>query len=218
MRKTRTKNQVSSIPIEKLVAHPDSPNRMSNKNFAKLVRNIERTGRYEPLIVRPCPGRENLFQIINGHYRCRALRQLGYETAEAMVWDIDDHDADILLASINRLGGRDVLDKKLALLCRLNERMQDRDLAKLLPLSRPQIQKLTKISSDGLSGIKLAKSDFATPLVFFVSRRQQKIIEDAMSLARESGGAKTKAQKNAAALTHVVEQFNLKSQNQSVKQ
>ncbi len=218
MREARIKNQVSSIPIEKLVAHPDNPNRMSKKNFAKLVRNIERTGRYEPLIVRPCPQREGSFQLINGHHRCQALRELGYETADALVWDIDDHDTDILLATSNRLGGRDVLDKKLALLCRINERTQDRDLAKLLPLTRPQIQRLTKISSDGLSRIKLAKPDFAMPLVFFVSRRQQKIIEGAMSLAREAGGRKTKAQKNAAALTHLAEQFNLKSQNQSVQQ
>ena len=211
MRETRIKNQLSSIPIKNLVAHPDKPNQMSKKNFAKLVRNIERTGRYEPLVVRPCPGREGFFQLINGHHRCRALAEIGHETADAMVWDIDDHDADVLLATINRLGGRDILDKKLALLCRLNKRMQDCDLAKLLPLSRPQIQKLTKISSDGLSRIKLAKPDFAIPLVFFVNRRQQKIIESALSLARKSGGGKTKAQKNAAALTHISEQLNLKS-------
>ena len=218
MRETRNENRVSAIPIEKMVAHPDNPNRMSKKNFAKLVRNVERTGRYEPLVVRPCPQREGFFQIINGHHRCRALRELGYETADAMVWDIDDHDADVLLATVNRLGGRDVLDKKLALLCRLNERTHPRDLAKLLPLSRPQIQRLTKISSNGLARIKLAKPDFATPVVFFVSRRQQKIIENALSLAREAGNGKTKAQKNAAALTQIAEQFNLKSQNQSVQQ
>jgi ParB/RepB/Spo0J family partition protein len=218
MRETRIKNKVSSIPIGKLVPHPDNPNRMSKKNFAKLVRNIERTGRYEPLVVRPCPQREGFFQIINGHHRCQALAELGYETVDAMVWDIDDHEADMLLATINRLGGRDVLDKKLALLCRLNERTQARDLAKLLPLSCPQIERLTKISSDGLSRIKLAKPDFATPLVFFVNRRQQKIIESAMSLSREASGGKTKAQKNAAALTQVAAQFNLKSQNQSVQQ
>ena len=218
MPETRIKNQVSSIPIEKLVAHPDNPNRMSKKNFAKLVRNIERTGRYEPLIVRPCPGREGFFQLINGHHRSRALRELGYETADAVVWDIDDHEANILLATINRLGGRDVLDKKLALLSRLNERTDARDLAKLLPLSAPQIQRLTKISSDGLSRIKLARPEFATPLVFFVSRRQQKIIESALSLVSEATGGKTKAQRSAAALAQVAEQFNLKSQNQSVQQ
>lgn len=146
MRETRIKNEVSSIPIEKLVVHPGNPNRMSKKNFAKLVRNIERTGRYEPLVVRPCPKREGFFQLINGQHRCQALAELGYETADAMVWDLDDYEADMLLATVNRLGGgTDVLDKKLALLCRLNECTPSRDLAKLLPLSGPQIQRLTRI-------------------------------------------------------------------------
>jgi len=43
----REPNRVSRIAIDKLVAHPDNPNRMSRANFAKLVRNIERTGRYD---------------------------------------------------------------------------------------------------------------------------------------------------------------------------
>ena len=48
-------NSIQSIALDKLVAHPDNPNRMSKANFAKLIRNIKRTGRYEPLVVRPCP-------------------------------------------------------------------------------------------------------------------------------------------------------------------
>jgi hypothetical protein len=47
-------NVIRSIGLDKLVAHPDNPNKMSKANLAKLVRNIERTSRYEPLIVRPC--------------------------------------------------------------------------------------------------------------------------------------------------------------------
>ena len=86
MRKTKLKNQVTSIPIEKLVAHPDNPSRMSKGNLAKLIRNIGRTGRYEPLLVRPFPQRRGLFQIINGHSRCRALVELGHETDDAIVW------------------------------------------------------------------------------------------------------------------------------------
>ncbi len=211
MRETRIKNQVSSIPLEKLVAHPDSPNRMSKRIFAKLVRNIERTGRYEPLVVRPCPKQKDLYQLINGHHRCRALRELGYETADAMIWDVDDHDTDLMLATINRLGGSDVLDRKLALLSKLKRRVQAHDLAKLLPQSQSQIERLTKISTDGLSRVKPAKSDFATPLVFFVSGKQQKIIESALSVAKDARAGKTKAARNAAALAHIAEQFNMKS-------
>ena len=38
-------NQIKTIAIDKLIAHPDNPNRMSKRDFAKLVRNIQRTGR-----------------------------------------------------------------------------------------------------------------------------------------------------------------------------
>ncbi|MHC4115991.1 MAG: ParB/RepB/Spo0J family partition protein [Planctomycetota bacterium] len=211
MRETPIENQVSRMPLERLVAHPDSPNRMSKRSFAKLVRNIEKTGRYEPLVVRPCPRQKDIYQLINGHHRCRALRELGYEMADVIIWDVDDHDTDLLLGTINRLGGSDVLDRKLALLSRLRRRVQAHDLAKLLPQSQSQIERLTEISADGLPRVKSAKSDFAIPLVFFVSDEQQKIIERALSIAKASPGRKTKAARNAAALASIAERFNMKS-------
>lgn len=228
MRATRIKNRVSSIPIEKLVPHPDSPNRMSKVNFAKLVRNIERTGRYEPLVVRPCPGKDchccegrnpghserrkaRCFQIINGHNRCRALCELGYNSAEAVIWDLDDREADMLLAGINRLGGSDVLDKKVAVLKRLNRRMDAGEMARLLPLTATQIARLTDVVTQGLSRMKSRKVEFEIPVVFFVNGGQKEIIESALSLAREKSGGKTRAAKNAAALASIAECFNLRS-------
>jgi len=73
---------------------------MSKANLAKLVRNIEQTGQYEPIIVRPHPQRKGCFQIINGYHRCHALTKLGYKTADCIVWDIDDKQTDILLATL----------------------------------------------------------------------------------------------------------------------
>ncbi len=35
--------RIRQIPLDRLVAHPDSSNRVSRTNFAKLVHNIERT-------------------------------------------------------------------------------------------------------------------------------------------------------------------------------
>jgi len=256
-------NQVQSIALDRLIAHPDNPNKMSKTNFAKLVRNIERTGRYEPLVVRPCPSsslrtgpqknchscpasvggvnssrnpdddRTSCFQIINGHHRCQALRELGYKNADAIVWDIDDQDADILLATLNRLGGSDILEKKLALLKRLNQRMQVGKLAKLLPLRAGQIERLTEFTvSDCRTAIENRKTKILNPLVFFVNNKQQKTIENALSLARVQlqlpSGERTvaahdpegdrlgsigagKAAKNAAALTYIAQQLlNLK--------
>jgi len=199
-------NSIQSIALDKLVAHPDNPNQQSKVNFSKLVRNIERSGRYEPLIVRPCPASEGCFQIINGYHRCHALAKLGYKTADCIVWDVDDEQTDILLASLNRLGGSDNLDKKLNLLKRLNKRMESGKLAKLLPQTARQIELLTNLKMP-TAPAKINAKCFAIPLVFFVNDAQQETIENALSLAKESRSEETKAAKRAAALAQIAGHF-----------
>jgi hypothetical protein len=159
-------NQIQSIAIEKLIAHPDNPNVMSKAKLNKLVRHLEQTGRYEPIIVRP---QNDCFQIINGHYRVEALKKLGSTNADCLIWDLDDKEADMYLLTLNRLGGRDVLDKKITLLRRLTNRPEHkerreeiiennsantafsavndetevfRELGKLLPQTAKQIERL----------------------------------------------------------------------------
>ncbi len=202
-------NQIKSIAIEKLLPHPGNPNRMSKVNFAKLIRNIERTGRYEPLVVRPCPTeqadrRGDCFQIINGHHRWQALIKLGYKEADVVVWDIDDQQTDILLTTLNRLGGSDILDKKLTLLTRLNGNMQSRELAKLLPMNAKQIERLVNLKTPRVPTVT---SCFANPLVFFVDDEQRKIIQEALSLACQTQEIKISAERNAAALTAIAEEY-----------
>ncbi len=207
MRETVNENRVRSIPIDKLIAHPGNPNRMSKRNFVRLVRNIERTGRYEPLVVRR---QGDCFQIINGHHRCRALKQLGYETADAIVWDVDDAEADILLSTLNRLGGSNVLKKKLALLKRLNHKMHNREMAKLLPFTSSQIERLKNLKVPSAPA-KISAKSFAVPMVFFLSAEQQQIVAEAMASTAISND-KTKAARNAAALTEMAQCFNKKDQ------
>jgi len=205
-------NKVQSISLKKLVAHPDNPNRMSKAKFAKLLRNIERTGRYEPLVVRPCPQKPDCFQIINGHHRWRALRELGYKTAEVLIWNVNDQDTDILLVTLNRLGGSDVFDKKLALLKRLNKSAFDgrtAQLAKLLPQTASQIKRLTELAiSDCQKAVENHKSQKLNPLVFFLNDKQQEVIAKALSVVTsEVEENRTKALKNTAALTYIAQEF-----------
>jgi ParB-like chromosome segregation protein Spo0J len=235
-RELSIENRISKIELEKLIAHPDNPNRMSKGKFAKLLRNIERTGRYEPLVVRPCPNKscrtcakrkpddnkKSCFQIINGHHRWRALKELGYKTAEALVWDLNDQDTDIMLATLNRLGGSDALDKKLALLKRLNQSAfdgQTSELAKLLPQTANQIKRLAKLSiSDCRKAIENRKSHILNPRVFFLNDEQQAIVEKALSAAMSKQKPalseaewveknRTKAVKNAAAFAYIAQEF-----------
>ncbi len=235
-RESSIENRISKIALEKLVAHPDNPNRMSKGKFGKLLRNIERTGRYEPLVVRPCPNkscrscakrnanvdRKTCFQIINGHYRWRVLKELGYKTAEAIVWDVNDQDTDIMLATLNRLGGSDVLDKKLALLKRLNRsafRGHTAELAKLLPQTKNQIKRLTQLTiSDCRKAIENRKSQILNPLVLFLNDEQQATVQNALSAAMSKVEKKrAKAVKNAAAFAYIAQDF-INSQKSACKE
>ena len=203
MQKIKIKNQLTSIPIDKLIAHPGNPNRMSKRNFARLVRNIKRTGRYEPVVVRR---KGDCFQIINGYYRCRALKHLGYQTVDAIVWNIADAEADILLCSLNRLSGSDVLEKKLALLERINRNLNAGEMAKLLPFTRSQIEKLKNIKVPS-EPTRVNTKSFAVPMVFFLTADQQEIVVEALASARENQNEKTQAARNAAALTEIAKCF-----------
>jgi len=206
-------NSVRSIALEKLIAHPDNPNRMSKVNFSKLISNIERSGRYEPLIVRPNPEKAGFFQIINGCHRCQALAKLGYKNAECVVWDIDDEQTDILLATLNRLSGKDELGKKLKLLNRLTKRTGAAELARLLPQTAKQIERFINMNVPRMSAEMSAKC-LLNPMVFFVDDEQRKIIEEAISTVEgsqeknvEAAYAKTKAARRAAALAYIASYF-----------
>jgi len=198
--------KIRQIPLEQLVPHPDSPNRMSRTNFDKLVRNIERTGRYEPLVVRPHPRRRDRFQIINGRQRWDALRRLGRKTVDAVVWDVDDEQTDLLLATLNRLGGRDALESKVALLRRLSAAPGMHPLAALVPQTRGQIERLTSRKPPAPSEPP-APHAFAIPLVFFVDPVQAQAIEEALTRAAGLTGRQTRAARRGQALTQIARRF-----------
>jgi ParB/RepB/Spo0J family partition protein len=196
---------IKTVQIDKLKAHPDNPNRMSDKTFAKLVRNIKRTGRYEPIIVRT---KGESYEIINGHHRVKALQQLGIKSADIVIWDVNDDEVDILLTTLNRLSGSDELDKKLAILRRLNEKMRTTELAKLLPFSSTQIKRLKEFKLP-TAPVKIEPDSFAHPMVFFINKEQKQIIEKAIHEAQATNGEITndKRRTKAAALTHIAQTY-----------
>lgn len=211
--KNQDLTKIQSIALDRLISHPDNPNVMSSPTFGRLVRNIEQGGRYEPLVVRPHKTKTDCYEIINGHHRAKALAKLGFEKADAVVWDVDDQQVDILLATLNRLTGSDNLDKKLALLKRLNSRAAAKELAKLLPQTASQIETLVNMELP-TAPAELNARDFANPLVFFVSDEQmndiEKAIESACGKCEENNpdfANMSKAQRRAEAVTFIANRF-----------
>ncbi len=200
----KTHNIFKSVPIENLIENPNSPGRMSKTTFAKLVRNIERTGLYEPVIVRKMntqyASHDTQYEIINGHSRTRALKQLGYQNVDVCIWDAGDMQTDILLVTLNRITGSDILEKKLALLNRLSRESNAKHLAEILPFTSGQIERYRNLELPRKPA-KQDKESFAEPVVFFVNKEQKQIIEQAIQ--KTASSCKTKSQ----AITQIAEAF-----------
>ena len=133
--------RIRSIPLELLVSHEENSNHMAAPTLAKLQRHIVRTGRYEPLVVRPHPSQEGHFQILNGHHRRRALRNIGEAAARCVVWDVDDAQAHLYLATLNRLVGEEIPERRAVLLERLAGELGLDELSGLLPETERQLQR-----------------------------------------------------------------------------
>jgi hypothetical protein len=208
------KTKIRHIALGRLVPHPDHANRMSRAAFRKLMHHIKETGCYEPLVVRQHPQQRGCFQIVHGHHRFEALRRLGHEAAQAIVWNVDDEQTDILLSTLNRLTGRDLLDRKLTVLRRLCAKRPLRELAKLLPQTRGQLERLT--AAPPLSSTARRKVyAFAVPMVFFVSENQQAIIESVLAAVVADSQETTKAARRASALTQIARCFAESEQERS---
>jgi ParB-like chromosome segregation protein Spo0J len=199
-------NKIRSIPLTKLHPHPENPNKMSAANFKKLVANIERTGCYEPIIARCHPKKKDHYQLINGHHRKKALEALGKTKAQTIIWDIDDDQARIFLATLNNLAGKDDLKKKLSLLKKLQRSNEIKLLARILPMEKVKLEKLLTLKFPA-KPLDAGNALLANPLVFFVSDTQLKTIETALARAAPKKQILSKAKTRAAALENIAAEF-----------
>ena len=85
------------------------------------------------------------YQLIDGHQRADALRELGIDFATCYVWPCDDQTALRLLATLNRLEGQDVPAKRAALLSELTSLVSPEELSLLLPESTGEIEQTLKL-------------------------------------------------------------------------
>ncbi|RKY06091.1 MAG: hypothetical protein DRP65_12215 [Planctomycetota bacterium] len=197
--------QIESVEINKLIAHPANPNRMSNSTFRKLAGHIKRTGNYEPVIVRPHPKHNGCYEIINGEHRVKALKKLGRETCDCIVWQVDDSETLILLATLNRLAGADVLAKKAELIKALSRRFSAKDLAKNLPDTKRAIERLKDLHRPLVPRATEHKA-FLNPLVFFLTDDQKQTVDKAIA-SIPAEGKETAAQRRARAITEIAKVY-----------
>lgn len=176
-------SKIVLLNIDELYPHPDSPNKMGKSKILKLTRNIEQSGLYEPLIVRKHP-EKNGYEIINGNQRLEALRKLGYESVECIIWDVDAHRTRLLLCTLNRLSGRDRLKQKKKLIRELTTELDKKELGKLVPYNKKQLERLCKDADLNKAKTPVETEDRRPqPVVFFLDKREQEKLDNALKAA-----------------------------------
>jgi ParB-like chromosome segregation protein Spo0J len=181
------------VGLDDLVPHPLNANVMSDDLREKLRAHIKRTGRYPFLIVRPHPEESGKFQVLDGHHRIAILRDLGHTEARCDVWDVDDREAKLLLATLNRLEGQDIPVRRAELIHALLGEMSLGDLAGLLPETDTQLEdlhSLLEFPADEIAALldeEAEKEEKVLPRVmsFVVSPEQEQLIEEAVERASD---------------------------------
>jgi len=183
---------LQDIPTDRLVPHPENSNRMSADMLTKLRKHIERTGRYEPLTVRPHPSQEGNYEVLNGHNRLRVLRAIGEGSARCIVWDVDDDQARLYLATLNRLAGSDIPERRATLLESLLGAFEVAELSTLLPDDRGQIEELRRLSrlepEDLVSKSASERKESQVPVIldFVLEEAEAKEVNLALDMIRAS--------------------------------
>src|SRR6059036_1420132 len=196
------------VSLDDLLPHPLDSNVMPPDLQAKLRAHIKRTGRYPFLVVRPHPEEPGKYQVLDGHHRVAILRELGHTEARCDVWQVDDREAKLLLATLNRLQGQDQPIRRAQLIHELLGDISVEDLAGLLPETDKQLEELHALLEFPAEEIAALLADReeaeekTLPVVmsFVVSHEQAELIEQAVELASDGTPGRDRRAKGLANL------------------
>lgn len=180
------------LKLDDLADHPENSNIMDKAAFNKLLAHLRDSGYYPPLIVRPLgapapqaastahtSGGPQRYQLLDGHHRARALRLLHHQEADCEIWPIDDAQALLYLATLNRLRGRDDLKRRAALIASLQARMPMDAAAftKLIPESLRDLNRLATLLERPRPQPRQTLENGPLPVHFFLTRDQRDRLE-----------------------------------------
>ncbi len=73
--------------------------KFDDEHVKEILESFKLDGQWNPIIVRPKG--DNSYELIAGHYRLQAAKELGWKEIEATVKDVSDEDADFLSLKTN---------------------------------------------------------------------------------------------------------------------
>jgi len=98
--------RIISVPIKDILPNPEQPReKISDTALEELKRSIAENGILEPPIVRR---KGEFFEIVAGERRVRAARELGFETIEVILMDVDSDEKMLVLSLIENIQREDL--------------------------------------------------------------------------------------------------------------
>ena len=163
---------------------------MNDELFQKLIGHISESKNYPPLIVRTHPQIKGRYQILDGHHRAKALRELGFTNANCDVWDVDETQTDMLLLTLNRLCGDDDPYKRGEILKRLSQSLDIEELSKRLTDDSQRIRKLIEATNPPPEPLQPRQiSDMPNGVMFFLTAAQKSCLFNQLKLLAKDRSA-----------------------------
>lgn len=168
------------IPLNALVFNPINSNRISKMYAKKLRHNIEETCHYETLTVRPHPSQQNHFELLNGHARFTALRDLGETSAKCDIWNVDDRQSNLFMAILNKLRGSEVAELRMELLFDLMGKYSIEELSSHIPETKSYLMRLERLPEElEKAPVEKEKADVVV-ISFYLNHDEHRIVNDAI--------------------------------------
>lgn len=86
--------KIEKIPISKIEFLPNNPRFMLEKDLRELIKNIERYGYNQPIVV--YPRQDGKYVVVKGNQRLRALKEMGMSEIECVVVNYSNEDEAML--------------------------------------------------------------------------------------------------------------------------
>ncbi len=136
----KSARRIITVPLNDIVPNSSQPReRFSDEAMEDLKRSIAENGILEPPVVRR---KGDFFELIAGERRFRAARELGMESIEVIVMDVDSDDKMLVLSLVENIQREDLNAIEEAKAYReIMERMEatQEDLSKVVGKSRSAI-------------------------------------------------------------------------------
>ena len=174
--------KVRKLPLDALVKRRDRASILSERARRALVGQISRHGCYPAVVVRRAPNHPGKYEILDGHNRTEILRELGYTDVRCEIWPIDDEEAGVVAATLNRLRGRPDVKRRARQARRIARRLGHEEAAACLGITRRALEQLLTSSrpprpSSGGPGLDLH------PVVFHLSSAEKDQVQEALHAA-----------------------------------